>query len=125
MNVGNSGMTAPESVVRLGMDKGILDALMTKTPAPHPAEDHPDAQLSAELQGVFGQSVRTARMKAGLTQAELATRSGVAREDVSRIENGQINLTIRTMTRLAAVFDGDVAAMLKLAKGQTIKPRSE
>lgn len=51
-----------------------------------------------------------------MTQAELSQRSNVSRDDISRIENGQINLTIRTMSKLAAVLDGDVSKMLQLTK---------
>lgn len=90
---------------------------MTKRPV---LSGEPDQQayLSTELQAVFGENVRVARVKASMTQAELSERSGVSREDVSRIENGQLNLTLRTMTRLATVLDGDVSVMLQ-ATGTT------
>jgi transcriptional regulator with XRE-family HTH domain len=71
-----------------------------------------DAKPSAELQAIFGKSVRAQRIRAGWTQGELSKRSGIAQEELSRIENGQVNLTIRTMSRLAQVLDGDVAEML-------------
>jgi transcriptional regulator with XRE-family HTH domain len=87
---------------------------MTKRRA-SPDQDQ-DAHLSSDLQEAFGLSVRAARIKAGMTQANLAERSNVSRDDISRIENGQINLTIRTMSKLAAVFDGDVAKMLQATK---------
>jgi len=43
----------------------------------------------------------------------LALRTGITREDISRLENGQANPTLRTMSRLARVLDGDVAKMLQ------------
>ena len=73
---------------------------------------HDDTEPSAELQAIFGRSVRSQRIRAGWTQAELSKRSGIAQEELSRIENGQVNLTIRTMSRLAQVLDGAVAEML-------------
>jgi transcriptional regulator with XRE-family HTH domain len=71
-----------------------------------------DADSSAELRAIFGQHVRARRAKAKWTQSELSKRSGITQEDVSRIENGQLNLTIQTMSRLAEVLDGSVAEML-------------
>lgn len=94
---------------------GLGLRLMARRPEPDPQQE----TLATELQAAFGESVRSARTKAGMTQTELADRSGVAREDISRIENGQINLTLRTMSRLASVLDGDVAAMLRATQRQT------
>ena len=88
---------------------------MTKRPASPPEQDHTTA-LSAELQVVFGESLRTQRTQAGMTQAELAARSGFAQETISRIESGTYNLTLRTMSRLAALLDGEVADMLRRVK---------
>ena len=78
-----------------------------------------DTELSAELQAIFGESVRSQRVKSGWTQGELSKRSGIAQEEISRIENGQINLTIRTMSRLAKILDGDVAKMLGRLSGKS------
>lgn len=48
--------------------------------------------------------LRTAR---GLSQAELARRSGVAQADISRFERGQGNPTERTLLALAAELGAD------------------
>ena len=82
---------------------------MTKQPTPGPDQD---ADLSAEIQAVFGESVRTQRTSAGMTQADLAKLTGITQEEISRIENGRVNLTIRKMTRLAKVLDGNLGKML-------------
>ncbi len=84
---------------------------------PYPDIQQEDKELSAELQSIFGESVRSQRVKVGWTQGELSKRSGIAQEEISRIENGQINLTIRTMSRLAKILDGDVAKMLGKLSG--------
>ena len=92
---------------------------MTKRPVSPP---DPDAVLSAELQTAFGENVRAARLKAGMSQAELGQRTGITREDISRLENGQANPTLRTMSRVARVLDGDVAKMLQpLQQGGPLK----
>ena len=108
------GMTSPKAVQLSVTLRNRGYGLMTRSPVLS-AQDQ-EAHLSSELQEAFGVSVRTARLRAGMTQAELAQRSNVSRDGISRIENGQINLTIRTMSRLAAVLDGDVGKMLQLTK---------
>ena len=79
---------------------------------PFDLEQDEDTKPSAELQAAFGKSVRTQRIRAGWTQGELSKRSGIAQEELSRIENGHVNLTIKTMSRLARILDGNVAEML-------------
>ena len=77
-----------------------------------PPEDDEDKQASAEMQAAFGRNVKAARQKAGLTQTDLAERSGISRVDISRIEGGQINVTLRTMRKLAEAFEVRVSEML-------------
>ena len=42
-----------------------------------------------------------ARKQAGLTQKDLSVRSGIAQGDISKLENGNGNPSIRTLQRLA------------------------
>jgi transcriptional regulator with XRE-family HTH domain len=74
--------------------------------------DQNDEEPFAKLRARFGTSVREQRLKAGWTQGELSRRTGIAQEELSRIENGQLNITLKTMGRLAEVLDGDVGDML-------------
>ncbi len=48
------------------------------------------------------------REKHGLTQAQLAERSGVAQADISRIERGSTHPTTKTLQRIAEALDADV-----------------
>ncbi len=48
-----------------------------------------------------------------MTQAEMAERSGVHVHYVSKVELGQKNLTLGTMTKLAAVVGRSVSDMLR------------
>jgi DNA-binding XRE family transcriptional regulator len=48
------------------------------------------------------------RDKHGLTQAQLAERSGVAQADISRIERGSTHPTTKTLQRIAQALDADV-----------------
>ena len=43
-----------------------------------------------------------ARRASGLTQKELAERTGIAQADISKVENGNANPSLRTLRRLAA-----------------------
>ncbi len=48
------------------------------------------------------QAIIDARKQSGLTQKELSERSGIAQGDISRLERGNANPSIRTLQRLAA-----------------------
>ena len=48
------------------------------------------------------QAMIDARKKSGLTQKELAARTGIAQGDISKIENGNANPSVRTLQRLAS-----------------------
>ena len=51
---------------------------------------------------VIIQAIIDARKKSGLTQKELAARTGIAQADISKLENGNANPSLRTLKRLAA-----------------------
>jgi DNA-binding XRE family transcriptional regulator len=80
----------------------------------------PDAEILArgekireELQAVFGQHLKAARLKAGLKQSDVAARTGVTQQYLSLIEAGQQNITLRTMILLAEVVDRDIRDLLQ------------
>lgn len=60
-----------------------------------------------------------ARLESGLTQRELAKRSGVAQGDISKIERGIGNPSIRTLKKLADAMGKDVQIQF-VPKGQTV-----
>lgn len=47
------------------------------------------------------QAMIDARRAAGLTQKELSDRTGIAQADISKLENGSANPSLRTLQRLA------------------------
>ena len=47
------------------------------------------------------QAMIDARKTSGLTQKELSERTGIAQGDISKLENGNANPSIRTLQRLA------------------------
>lgn len=48
------------------------------------------------------QAMINARQKSGLTQKELSERTGIAQGDISKLERGNANPSLRTLQRLAA-----------------------
>ena len=47
------------------------------------------------------QAIIDARRASGLTQKELSERTGIAQGDISKLENGNANPSLRTLQRLA------------------------
>jgi transcriptional regulator with XRE-family HTH domain len=55
--------------------------------------------------GNFGKNLREARERLGLTQEQVAERSGVQAGEVSRIERGKRDPKVSTMEKLAAAVE--------------------
>jgi transcriptional regulator with XRE-family HTH domain len=62
---------------------------------------------------VFGARLKAARIKLGVTQAELAERAGLVQQYVSLIETGQQNITLTTAQTIAEVVHQDLSDMLR------------
>ncbi len=60
----------------------------------------------------IGETIRVAREKAGVSQALLAERIDMQRENMIRIEKGRANVTVETLMRIAAGLDLDVKVKL-------------
>jgi transcriptional regulator with XRE-family HTH domain len=73
----------------------------------------------AELQKLFGENFRAARIRAGLSQTDVAAISGIAQQSISQIEAGQHNLTLKTMDKLARVVSRDVTQLLRAKRSKT------
>ena len=51
------------------------------------------------------QAMIDARSNTGLTQKQLSERAGIVQGDISRLENGNANPSLRTLKRLASAMD--------------------
>ena len=51
------------------------------------------------------QAVIDARKESGLTQQQLAERTGISQADISKLENGNANPSLKTLQRLASALD--------------------
>jgi len=74
----------------------------------HGADD-----TSEGLHVLFGDNLRQARLKANLSQAEVAVRSGMGQPYISEIETGVRDLTLGTMASVARAVGTDVRTLLK------------
>ncbi|MER6979029.1 helix-turn-helix domain-containing protein [Streptomyces carpinensis] len=66
-----------------------------------------------ELERVIGVQVRQYRAATGLTVGELATRAGISKAMLSKIENARISCSLTTLARLAAALDVPVTALFR------------
>ena len=64
----------------------------------------------------FGQAVRTAREKKGLTQAKLADKAGLHVTYLSGVENGQRNPTLSLIAQLARALGLKLSELIALAE---------
>jgi transcriptional regulator with XRE-family HTH domain len=83
---------------------------MAKSSVGNSHSDEPD---SDDLVAIFGINLRAARIRAGLTQAQLAERSGLLQQYVSLVESGKQNVTLTTAQALAKVVHQNVSTMLR------------
>ena len=65
-----------------------------------------DAEFKAEWDALqperaIIQAMIDARKETGLTQKQLAEKSGISQGDISKLENGNANPSLRTLQRLA------------------------
>lgn len=60
---------------------------------------------SIQIDGArLGKRLRTLRLEAGLTQADLARRTGIHRPNIARVEAGRHTPSLETLTRLASAI---------------------
>lgn len=64
--------------------------------------DVEQAYASMEVEYKLIESIIDARNELHITQQELANRTGINRADLSRIENGNANPSLKTLKRIAA-----------------------
>lgn len=77
--------------------------------------------MSEDVRHIVGRNVRRLRMKAGLSQAELAVKMGVDRAYVSGLELGQRNPTVVTLWHVAQAL-GVRLALLVSERSRSRKP---
>lgn len=69
-----------------------------------------------------GSNLRAIRTKKKITQEELAHRAGIAVSQVGRIERGELNISISTLSVLARALDVAPKDMFDTSMGKETKP---
>lgn len=65
-----------------------------------------------EIKERFGKTVREQRMANGISQEELAMRIGADQAYVSRIEAGQMNVTLETIEQIAEALETTISKLM-------------
>jgi transcriptional regulator with XRE-family HTH domain len=60
----------------------------------------------------FGKRIIALRKEQGITQSELARRSGKDRQNIYRLEKGDLNPTLFQLTEIAAAFNISLAELI-------------
>ena len=60
---------------------------------------------------MVNERIKSARLKAGLTQRQLAAATGLALTTVSRIERGHVSPTLASLERIATAMGTTIAAI--------------
>ena len=63
-----------------------------------------EAYAEADIEVRLALQIAKARAKAGMTQGQLAKAAGTTQSVISRIEAGNQNLTVRTLSKIAAIL---------------------
>ena len=64
-----------------------------------------------DLTHALAETLRQARREAGLTQAAMAKALRVSRPTITRLENGDQNVTLRTLVQLCRALDCEIGAL--------------
>ncbi|MDR1889533.1 MAG: XRE family transcriptional regulator [Zoogloeaceae bacterium] len=73
----------------------------------------PEQSTANSLERYLGTTIKDIRLSHGLTIADVATRSGISRGMLSRIENAQTASSLDTLSRLAQALGVSLAALFR------------
>src|SRR5579863_6219711 len=99
--------------VNRGAKLTAMGKASTKT---HSAEADQD-----DIVATFGANLKAARLRMGLTQAQLAEAAGLLQQYVSLVESGKQNVTLTTAQILAKVVNRDVRMLLARPTSRLLK----
>lgn len=104
----NLGLSLREVAEQFGMTpEGVRQALLRDGVRLRPPGASPWHNPSRESARQFAHRLRSVRAAAGLSQTELAARSGVSRQTISGLERGSQQPTRETLARLMEVLGAD------------------
>ena len=108
------GRRVASAAWRSRLVRAVLPACAFAIPsedAPKPARES-RTYISIELSAQFGLALRDARLRAGLTQTEVAKQARVSQTYVSRLELGSQKLTVERISLLAGIVGLNMSVLL-------------
>ncbi len=106
----------------MNFSNGLPNFVNPKRPLETPTAADADA-LPHELSLALAHNLVAARTEIGMSQRELAARSGVARDYLIRIERGQANVGLGILMILARVIGKDASDLIKLPQSSSPKEK--
>jgi len=85
----------------------------TGDPAPSEREVPTDTPVLPALEIAIAAQVRALRRATGLSVADMATRAGISKAMLSKIENAQTSCSLSTLAKLALALDVPVTALFR------------
>lgn len=71
----------------------------------------------------FGKKLKATRESLGISQVRLSEKTGIIREQISRIENGQINLTLETIFKISRALEIPLKDLMDIKVSEDVKYR--
>lgn len=62
-------------------------------------------EINTQLIVLFGKKVKEHRIKQGITQAQLGYESDMPREQIGRVERGQVNISLKKIESICKALD--------------------
>jgi transcriptional regulator with XRE-family HTH domain len=75
-------------------------------------------QESKDILKELGDNIRKVRKSRNMTQLDLEVASGITAGDVSKIENGLINIAFTTLVKLASALDVELNELYNISDNQ-------
>lgn len=90
----------------------------TGDPAPVEREVPSDTPTGPDLERVIAKQVRALRRSTGLSVGDMATKVGISKAMLSKIENAQTSCSLNTLARLASGLDVPVTSLFRGADSE-------
>lgn len=74
------------------------------------------------IRKAFGLRIKQLRSELLISQVELSKKTGIERAQISKIEQGKINVTLETIDRLSKAFNVPIKELLDISKSTNLKP---
>jgi len=81
-----------------------------------------DSRAYKAALNVLAENVKRRRIELGLTQEEAAETTRMNPRHYQKLEAGAVNITLRTLARVAGAFETDIASLVKSGRGKRGKP---